>query len=172
MPLICIVFSVGGVGIFDLIMYVIVVFVTTIVYGSIGMYFSVKHQHSVKAVMYTYIVEIISIIGIQVVLKIIYFIVDRIKNMAFYTDKSGAEYNSLQFDNLGTFLIANPLYDIFKLQSDIVGSTSSYDITMNDYGVNPVIEKMWIFIGITIYIIISIKFSNKTKKILNARHGK
>lgn len=172
LPMLCVVFSVGGVGVWDILKYIIIVFSTTLFFGSIGVYFSVKFEDSLKGVMATFLVEIIGTIGIQGLLKVIYMIADRIKNMTFYSGSGDAAYNKLQFSNLGTFLIVNPMYDIFKLQSDIVGSKSSYDITMNDFGVHPVLEKIWIFVSVIIFIIVAIFMINKTKKMLLKKFGK
>lgn len=172
LPILSVVFSVGGVGIFDLLKYVIVVFTTTLFFGSIGVYLSVKFADSIKAVIATYIIELAGTIGIQAILNLIYMIADRLKNMDFYSRTADAAYNKVQFNNMGTFLIANPVYDVFKLQSDIVGSASSYDITMNNLGVNPIIDKIWLFVSIIIYVGVSIFIINKTKKLLFIKHGK
>ena len=172
LPMLCVVFSVGGVGIFDILKYVIIIFSTTLIFGSIGVYFSVKFEDSIKAVMASFLVELIATIGIQALLNVIYMLVDRIKNIDFYSGVGDAAYNKLQFSNLGTFLIANPIYDVFKLQSDIVGSSSSYDVPMNDFGVHPVLDKIWIFVSVTIYIIVAVIVINKTKKLLLRKYGK
>ena len=118
------------------------------------------------------IIEAVLVVGINFILKIIYNICDKVINKNFYQGVKGARYNEVQFENLGNMLLVNPLYDIYKLQSEIVGHTSSFDKTMNNYGVNPSVEKIWLFISICLKVIVGFIFVKITKKILYNRHNK
>ena len=172
LPMFCVVFSVGGVTLWDIIKFFIVVVSTSLLFGSIGMYFSTKYKNASKAILYTYITEAILSFGTTLLFNIIYNICDKIKNRAFYSGTTGAEYDKIQFSFLGNLLLSNPLFNLYKLQSDIVGNTSKFDTTMNNFGINAVIDKMWIFISVSIQIVVIIFVINKTKKILFNRHHK
>lgn len=171
-PFLCVVFSVGGVTLWDLMKYFIVIVSTTMFFGSIGIYFSVKYKSTNKAILFTYIVEGITSFGIQAILNIIYFLCDKIKNRAYYSGKVGAEYDKIQFDSLGNLLLGSPFFNLYKLKSDIVGNTSRFDTTMNNFGVNPVIDNIWLFISICLQMIIVFFVIKKTKNIMYHRHLK
>ena len=172
LPFLSVVFSVGGVTLWDLSKFFIVIVATTMLFGSIGTYFSVKFKSVNKAIICTYIVELATSFGAQVILNIVYKICDKIKNRAYYSGQSGAEYDKVQFDVLGNLLLGSPIFNLFKLQSDIVGNTSKFDTTMNNFGINPIIDKIWLFISICIQLVIIFFVVKKTKNIMYNRHFK
>ena len=172
LPFLCVVFSVGGVTLWDLIKFFIVIIATTMFFGSIGIYFSVKLKNINRAIMFTYIVEGVTTFGMQAIINVIYIICDKVKNRAYYSGKVGAEYDKIQFDALGNLLLGSPIFNLFKLQSDIVGNTSKFDTTMNNFGVNPVIDKIWLFLSITLQLIVVFFIVKKTKNIMYNRHLK
>lgn len=172
LPFLSVVFSVGGVTLWDLFKFFIVIVATTMLFGSIGTYFSVKFKSVNKAIICTYIVELATSFGAQVILNIVYKICDKIKNRAYYSGRVGAEYDKVQFDALGNLLLGSPIFNLFKLQSDIVGNTSKFDTTMNNFGINPIINKIWLFISICIQLVIIFFVVKKTESIMYNRHFK
>ncbi len=172
LPFLSVVFSVGGVTLWDLSKFFIVIVATTMLFGSIGTYFSVKFKSVNKAIICTYIVEIATSFGAQVILNIVYKICDKIKNRAYYSGRVGAEYDKVQFDALGNLLLGSPIFNLFKLQSDTVGNTSKFDTTMNNFGINPIIDKIWLFISICIQLVIIFFVVKKTESIMYNRHFK
>lgn len=172
LPFLSVVFSVGGVTLWDLFKFFIVIVATTMLFGSIGTYFSVKFKSVNKAIICTYIVELATSFGAQVILNIVYKICDKIKNRAYYSGRVGAEYDKVQFDALGNLLLGSPIFNLFKLQSDTVGNTSKFDTTMNNFGINPIIDKIWLFISICIQLVIIFFVVKKTESIMYNRHFK
>lgn len=172
LPFLSVVFSVGGVTLWDLSKFFIVIVATTMLFGSIGTYFSVKFKSVNKAIICTYIVELATSFGAQVILNIVYKICDKIKNRAYYSGRVGAEYDKVQFDALGNLLLGSPIFNLFKLQSDTVGNTSKFDTTMNNFGINPIIDKIWLFISICIQLVIIFFVVKKTESIMYNRHFK
>ena len=112
------------------------------------------------------------IFGTTFIFNIIYNIFDKVKNRAFYNGVSGAEYEKIQFEFLGNLLVGNPIFNLYKLQSDIVGKTSKFDITMNNFGINLVVNKIWIFISISLQLFVVFWLIRKIKKIMFVRHSK
>lgn len=172
LPFLSVVFSVGGVTLWDLSKFFIVIVATSMLFGSIGTYFSVKFKSINKAIICTYIVELATSFGAQVILNIVYTTCDKIKNRAYYSGRVGAEYDKVQFDALGNLLLGSPIFNLFKLQSDTVGNTSKFDTTMNNFGINPIIDKIWLFISICIQLVIIFFVVKKTKSIMYNRHFK
>lgn len=172
LPFLSVVFSVGGVTLWDLSKFFIVIVATTMLFGSIGTYFSVKFKSVNKAIICTYIVELATSFGAQVILNIVYKTCDKIKNRAYYSGRVGAEYDKVQFDALGNLLLGSPIFNLFKLQSDTVGNTSKFDTTMNNFGINPIVDKIWLFISICIQLVIIFFVVKKTKSIMYNRHFK
>ncbi len=172
LPFLSVVFSVGGVTLWDLSKFFIVIVATTMLFGSIGTYFSVKFKSVNKAIICTYIVELVTSFGAQVILNIVYKTCDKIKNRAYYSGRVGAEYDKVQFDALGNLLLGSPIFNLFKLQSDTVGNTSKFDTTMNNFGINPIVDKIWLFISICIQLVIIFFVVKKTKSIMYNRHFK
>lgn len=172
LPFLSVVFSVGGVTLWDLSKFFIVIVATSMLFGSIGTYFSVKFKSVNKAIICTYIVELATSFGAQVILNIVYTTCDKIKNRAYYSGRVGAEYDKVQFDALGNLLLGSPIFNLFKLQSDTVGNTSKFDTTMNNFGINPIIDKIWLFISICIQLVIIFFVVKKTKSIMYNRHFK
>ena len=172
LPMLCVVFSVGGVSLWDIIKFFIVIAITTLFFSCIGIYFSVRFKAGNRAILCTYAVEGILIFGTTFIFNIIYNIFDKVKNRAFYNGVSGAEYEKIQFEFLGNLLVGNPIFNLYKLQSDIVGKTSKFDITMNNFGINLVVNKIWIFISISLQLFVVFWLIRKIKKIMFVRHSK
>lgn len=171
LPMLCVVFSVGGVSLWDIIKFFIVIAITTLFFACIGIYFSIRFKEGNRAIICTYAVEGILIFGTTFVFNIIYNIFDKVKNRAFYNGVSGAEYEKIQFKFLGNFLVGNPIFNLYKLQSDIVGKTSKFDITMNNFGINLVVNKIWIFVSISLQLFVVFWLIRKIKKIMFVRHS-
>ena len=73
---------------------------------------------------------------------------------------------------LGNTLVANPVFSVFKLQSDIEGNTSIYRTLMNNYGVLGFVDKLWIPISVTIQLVVAWYFIILAKRKMKKRHYK
>lgn len=170
LPMLSVVFSVGTVSIFDILKYVLVISSSILFFGSIGLYFSTKKMKRNIAVLYTYIVEIVCTLGNYVVVAIIYNLVDKISNSAFYSGAKNAVYHTTQIKILGDLLVTNPIFSIFRLQRDVEGATSSFSTILGDVGVSGIVVSLWIPISILLQVGAAIVIISKTKKIMKKRH--
>lgn len=166
LPLLSIVFSVGVVNVFNLLLYVIVVMSSVICYTCIGMFVATKIRKKTLTALILAVVEIVTTLGTYVLCGLVYNIIDGIN------EKTAKLYTSTNLLFLGNILVANPVFSVFKLQSDIEGNTSIYRTLMNNYGVLGFVDKLWIPISVTIQLAVAWYFIILAKRKMKKRHYK
>ncbi len=166
LPLLSIVFSVGVVNIFNLLIYAVVVMSSVICYTCIGMYIATKIRITTLTGLFLAVIELATTLGTYVLCGFVYNMIDSInKNTAKF-------YTSTNLVFLGNILVVNPVFSIFKLQSDIEGNASMYRTLMNNYGVLGIVDKLWIPISIVIQLAVALYFTLLAKTKMKKRHYK
>ena len=158
LPLLSIVFSVSEVNIINLLMFVIVILSSVMCYGSIGMYIATKTKKVTTSALITCVVELVSTLGSYVIIGSLFKMLDSIFKG--------------NIKHLGDILLFNPLISIFKIQSYVEGSSSTYRMLMNDLGVFRIIDVLWIPLSVGVQLVVTIVVLSIIKNIMKRRHYK
>lgn len=152
LPIISMVFSIGGVKIKDVIIYIIVCTFEAFFIGSIGIFFSTISKTTTKAVVATYITLFVLIIGNIALLEILHMLISKQLPEELYTESTQIVAD---LKNLVCICLINPLVTIAKLLFDQTGNTSVFLKYEDEIGIcNTVIRTYWIPLSICIQTLI------------------
>lgn len=155
LPIIAVVFSVGGVSIIDILLYVIVCSFEAIFVGSIGLFFSSLSKSTTKSTVFSYVTILILVIGTAIVLGILYLVVSKqITYNAF-----AAETNEIVTDLKSTvwILLINPLVTVIALLMKQTGSENLFAQYINQIGsCNTLILEHWVVISVAIQMVVAV----------------
>ena len=158
LPLLAIVFSVSSVNIISVLLFMLVTFSSILCYGCIGMYVATKTKKVTVSALITCVVELASTLGSYMIFGFVYKFLDGIFKG--------------NIKHLGDLLITNPLISIFKIQSYVEGSSSTYRVLMNNLGVFRIVDILWVPLSVCVQVLVAIIMVIKIKKIMKRRHYK
>lgn len=154
LPILGLIFSLGGITIWNLLEFLILIIVTAIFIGSIGIFFSTLYKRTTAATVSSYGVLLFLVIGIFVIVWAVK-LVDQI------TLLNQEEFNNVYYhSDIGNWVLLfliNPAVTCFSmLQGQI---SAGYDIGrfLTDYGtISDVIINNWFLISLLIQLLISV----------------
>ena len=155
LPIVAIVFSVGGVSITDVFLYVIVCFLEAVFIGSIGLFFSSVSKNTTKSTVATYVTILLLVIGTATVLGILYLVVSKQINY----NEFAAEAIKIVTDLKSTvwILLINPLVTVVALLMEQTGNESLFAQYINEVGrCNTLILEHWVAISIAIQTVVAV----------------
>lgn len=122
LPILCIVFSIGGVTVWDMVQIMLYVFVLAIYLGSFGILFSTIFKKTIVATVYTYGMLIVTSIVFYCIIPVVAAILDA-NTKGNYTQDVG---------HLVVINLLNPLISVFSLIcTQIVTADVFQDISLN-----------------------------------------
>lgn len=156
LPILAIVFSVGGIRLIDLIQLMIFCVTAAIFVGSIGIFFSTCFKKTVPSTVFTYGAIILLIIGTVAVIGVSYMIsLQKYQNM-YYAAGAAMEYQPPGIGNVILLLLINPAVSLVGLLSNQFGSPSYLAETISQYGkTSPVIFDHWYAISILVQLLLA-----------------
>lgn len=166
LPLLSVVFSVGVVNIFNLLLYALVVMSSVVCYTCIGIHISTRIKKKTLTALVLAVIELVTTLGTYVLCGVLYNIIDSI------CEKITKLYSGAELLFLGNILVTNPVFSIFKLQSYIEGNSSTYRTLMNNYGVLGIVDTLWLPISIGIQLVVAWYFVLLAKRKMKKRHYK
>ena len=166
LPMLSVVFSVGAVSLIDLSLFVLIMLSSIICFSSVGLYLSVKTKKVFITSIVVCLVELIFTVGTYLMCGFIYRLVDGVNVVRDNV------YIPTQMKGMGNLLIINPAMSILKLQSYAQGSTSTYRVLMQNYGVLKILDIMWIPCSIVLQLVVAFLFVRLAKKEMRQRHLK
>lgn len=147
LPIVSIVFSIGGIEFKDLIQLVFTATITSFYIGSIGIYFSTLFKRSIPATIATYGITLLVSVGTIFILALIYQIAQGNET----TVKTGAEV---------IILLLNPIVTLLSMLSIQYGAGSSLGDFLLSLGSNSVIMNewagCWFILSVIVQIVIGI----------------
>lgn len=155
LPIVAIVFSVGGVSITDVFLYVIVCFLEAVFIGSIGLFFSSVSKNTTKSTVATYVTILLLVIGTATVLGILYLVVSKQINY----NEFAAEAIEIVTDLKSTvwILLINPLVTVVALLMEQTGNESLFAQYINEAGrCNTLILEHWVAISLMIQTVVAV----------------
>ncbi len=167
LPTISIIFTIGGVGLTDLLEFVIVVFVFAILIGSIGIWGSVMIKRTVPATVFTY-GGIIVLCGVTTVIVGVVWIV---KNLYYYQVLQQANTNAAAPDIslVLLFLLLNPACTMAEMLSNQFAGESVMSALMLHSGdlLPDFVREHWVVISLIIQMILAVLIMRLAEKQLD-----
>lgn len=155
LPILAIVFSVGGVSLMDIVLYVILCSFEALYVGSIGLFFSSVSKSTTKSTVSTYVTILILVIGTAIVLGILYLLVSRQIN--YNGDATEATRVVTDLKNTVLILLINPLVTIVALLMKQTGNGILFEQYINQVGsCNTLILEHWVAISVTIQMVVAV----------------
>lgn len=153
LPILAIVFSVGGLSLIDIILYVLVCFLEAVFIGSIGLFFSSFSKNTSKSTVLTYVTILLLVVGTAIVLGIFYLIVNKQISYDEYSTQATTIVTDLK--NVVWILLINPLITVVALLMEQTGNVSLFAQYMDRVGTcNSFVLKHWVVISVVIQMVI------------------
>lgn len=155
LPIIAIAFSVGGVAIIDIVLYVILCSFEAVFVGSIGLFFSSISKNTTKSTVSSYVITLLLVIGTAIVLGILYLVVSKQINYEGLTAEAVDTVTDLKYMVL--ILLINPLVTVVSLLLKQTGNESLFAQYINQVGsCNTLFLEYWIEISVVIQMIVTV----------------
>ncbi|WP_455714064.1 ABC transporter permease [Anaerosporobacter sp.] len=155
LPITAVVFSVGGLSLIDIVLYVIVCFLEAIFIGSIGLFFSSYSENTAKSTVMTYVTILLLVIGTAIVLGILYLIVSKQINYDEFATEAITIVTDLK--NAVWILLINPLVTVVALLMEQTGNGSLFTSYVNKVGsCNSFVLEHWVITSVVIQMVIGI----------------
>jgi ABC-type transport system involved in multi-copper enzyme maturation permease subunit len=153
LPVLALVFTVGGVTIKDFFEFILLVIVTAIYIGSIGIFFSTFFKKTTAATVTTYgallflgIGTLIIVWGINILMQM---------NMRQISNVSGL-HKRADIGNWILILLVNPIITCFSMIEGQIGTGKRLTTFFNEFGsISMEIQNMWFWVSVSIQLGIS-----------------
>ena len=176
LPILSLVFTIGGIHMADLVTLMLICVVTAIFVGAIGVFYSTVFKRTVPATVMTYgtliIVIFVSVVGLVVAQALMINIYDQ----QYYAVNAttSAAYNPPTVGYAMLILLWNPAVTIFAMLTEQFGGNNVLREFMVEFGMNNIfIIENWFQISVLIQMITAIVLIGVAAKRLNPlHHGK
>ena len=166
LPVLGLVFSIGGISLNDLLIFVLLIVVTAIYVGSIGMFFSTLFKKTTLATVSTYGVLLFQTLGTLVILWGIAVIYEL--KIPVVTTLDTVYSESVDIGNWLFLLLINPAITCFSMIESQVGTGSELYNLFDEFGrVEARIFDNWFYISIGVQLLLSILFILLSGRLLN-----
>lgn len=172
LPILALVFSIGGIRLIDLIHLMLFCGVSAVFVGSIGIFFSTFFKRTVPATVFSYGTIIVLIVGTLAAVFVTYQIILQNYDTAYMASSLNALYNPPDIGNGILVLLINPAVSLVALLSSQFGSPSYLNDLLGTYGsANNFITSHWYVISLIvqmtaalILLLLSVRKLNPLKK--------
>ena len=165
LPVLSLVFSIGGVSFGDLMKYVLLVLVTAVYAGSFGLLFSVIFKKTTISTVFTYGMLVVIGIGTVVLLLIVYVLMDQ-----YYTTQSfhGGSYREPDLGYGVCLLLFNPGVSIGALLFGQFGSMGEFGRAITSIGTVPkFLTEHWFLISLVVQTVTAVLLLSLAATLLN-----
>ncbi len=165
LPILAIVFTIGGVTLRDFAEFMLLIVVTAVFIGSVGIFFSTLFKKTTSATVSTYGVLLVLGLGTLAVLWAIRLII-QIKMKKFSGDVM--PYQTPDAGNWILILLINPAVTYFSMMEDQIGTGSRLTSFFGNFGtVSMEIQKYWFFISVFLQLGVSAFLLGISARLLN-----
>ena len=176
LPILSLVFTVGGIRMVDLLTLIVVCIITAIFVGAIGLAYSTVFKRTVPATIMTYGTLIVIMLVSIVALFIIQALMISFYDQQYYVvnPTSGAAYNPPTIGYAMLILLWNPAVTIFSMLTSQFGGTNVLRELMMEFDMNnQFIINNWFQISILVQLVTAVALICFAAKRLNPlNHGK
>lgn len=154
LPVLGLIFSIGGITIWNFLEFLILIIVTAIFVGSIGIFFSTLYKRTTAATVSSYGALLFLVIGTFVIVFAVK-LVAQIKLANQVVDSNVYYYPDV--GNWALLFLINPAVTCFSMLQEQTGTGDALAKFLSDFGVVPdVIVNNWFVISLLLQLIISI----------------
>ncbi len=154
LPIMSIIFAIGGIGFIDLLQYMGLAIVTAIFIGSLGIFFSVLIHKNISATVFTYGSVVALVFGTVGIVWGVYLLISIRTPYAYSLTEA---YVRPDVGNLLLILLVNPIVTLVSMITDQIGSPTQFTQYLEEFGnINPYIIEHWFLISVVIQLLLSI----------------
>lgn len=165
LPVLAIVFTIGGITLRDFLVFMLLIIVTAVFIGSIGIFFSTLFKKTTSATVSTYGVLLVLGIGTLAILWCIRLIIG-IKMKQF--DPGNTLYQTPDAGNWILLLLINPAVTFFSMIEDQIGTGSQLTAFFGNFGtVARRTQEHWFIISIILQLAVSAILLFASGRLLN-----
>ena len=156
LPILALVFSIGGITIFDFMKFMLLIIVTAIFFGSIGIFFSTLYKRTTPATVSSYGAILVLVVGTFVVLLAVKVIAELgVSNQVI---EDGIYYYT-DIGNWVLLLLLNPAVTCYSMLQEQIGRGYELGQFIGQFGIVPdFIVNNWFIISIVLQLLLSIVF--------------
>lgn len=163
LPILSIVFTVGGVGMADLFQFVLLMFIISVFIGSIGILASVMFQKTVHATVFSFGMVLILCVGTIAVVVVVYLL----QQMYYWNIMQGKGAMPKPF-GASLLLLFNPIATVGSIIISQYGHSSQLRLLVTEKGGLPVFfAKNWFYVSILAQMLCSGILLWRAEKVLD-----
>lgn len=158
LPVLSLVFTVGGIRLKDLAVFMLVCIVTAVFVGSIGIFFSTVFKKTTPATVMTYGTVIMLILVTVVGLYVAQMLLINFYDQQYFAVNAvtGADYNPPKMGYFMCLLLWNPAVTIFSMLTSQFGGSNLLKELLNEFGMyHSGIINHWFLLSIAVQLITS-----------------
>lgn len=165
LPILAIIFAVGGIRFIDLFQFLCLAIVTAVFIGSLGIFFSALFQKNITATVFTYGSVVVLIFGTIGMIMGIYLLL-AIRTPYAYSDIG--VYTGPDVGYLLLILLVNPIITLAAMITGQMGAPNQFAQYLEEYGqISPWIIEHWFLISITMQLLMAIILLYQAGRLLN-----
>ncbi|MDF2588721.1 MAG: conserved hypothetical rane protein [Anaerocolumna sp.] len=165
LPILALVFTVGGVTLKDFTQFMLLVVVTAVYIGSIGIFFSTFFKRTTAATVSTYGALLFLGLGTLLIVWAIHILMQM--NLGHIASTVGIQ-KKVDIGNWLLILLINPGVTCFSMIEDQIGTGTRLSTLFNEFGsVSMGIQTIWFWLSISIQLVISAVLLFASARILN-----
>ncbi|MFV0344121.1 MAG: ABC transporter permease [Anaerocolumna sp.] len=165
LPILALVFTIGGITLIDLLIFMVLVVVTAIYIGSLGILFSTIFKKTTTATVSTYAGVLILCLGS---IGVVWGIHSMVQLNLNYNAAEDAIRPIADIGNWLLLLIPNPLFTCFSLIELQIGTGELFQNFIGQFGSVPIfLRKSWFILSIVVQMIMSGVFIVASAKLLD-----
>lgn len=166
LPILSLVFSIGGVTFIDMLEFMALIIITAIYVGSIGIFFSCLFKKTTAATVSTYGALLFLVLGTFFILAAAAILKD-MKTATLVTE-SGYLYQSPKAGNWVLICLINPAITCFAMIEGQIGTGTGFVQFLREFGTSSQwIENNWFFISVVVQGVLSLIFIYFSSRLLN-----
>lgn len=167
-PMLSLVFTIGGIDISDMIKMIIAFVTAAILIGSIGILFSCCIKKTITATVVTYVTMTFIVLGMVVLGKVIYMLINMSLQTEVYSYNIVNETSSTGNNIFPYLLLVNPLLSLGAVISEQYGNSVFANNFISNFGkINLAVLNNWFLISISLQLFISAVLCMVSGRILN-----
>lgn len=165
LPVLAIVFTIGGITLRDFLVFMLLIVVTAVFVGSIGIFFSTLFKKTTSATVTTYGVLLFLGIGTLAILWAIRLVIELKMNESA---AGGIVYQTPDAGNWILILLINPGVTFFSMIEDQIGTGSRLTSFFGNFGtVSMGVQNVWFYVSVSIQLGISVILLIGSAKLLD-----
>lgn len=165
LPILSIVFTVGGVSFQDLMQLVLMTLILAIYIGSMGIFFSTLFKKTVPATVFTYGGVIFLTLGTIFLIGVAYLIGENMNQQSYM---NAVSYTPTDLGNGTLILLLNPAITMVAMITQQYGSSSLLTGFISNFGkCNTFIMEHWFWCSVAAQMVVSMIFLFSAARLLN-----